>query len=103
MGRMQFFESQIYATAVTPRPFVVFLSKQMSPCREVAMPEQKKQDKTSLHIFDIKDDGSPRPRRGFFRQFYYDLLLFCGVQTESNLSSIRKEPVKTRGIFLFRK
>jgi hypothetical protein len=46
---------------------------------------------------------APKPKRGFLRQFYYDLLLFCGVQTQSNLSATRPEPVKTRGIFLFRK
>ena len=49
------------------------------------------------------ETDATKPPRGILRQFYYDLLLFCGVQTESNLSSTRPEPVKTRGIFLFRK
>jgi hypothetical protein len=37
------------------------------------------------------------------RAFWDFLVLFSGISTASNLSRTRKDPVKRRGLFLFRK
>jgi hypothetical protein len=37
-----------------------------------------------------------------FRAFWDFLILFSGVSTARNLSRTRKEPVRRRGLFLFR-
>jgi hypothetical protein len=37
-----------------------------------------------------------------FRAFWDFLILFSGVSTARNLSRTRKEPVRQRGLFLFR-
>jgi len=36
------------------------------------------------------------------RAFWDFLILFSGISTARNLSRTRKEPVKNRGLFLFR-
>jgi hypothetical protein len=38
-----------------------------------------------------------------FRAFWDFLILFSGVSTARNLSRTRKDPVRRRGLFLFRK
>lgn len=37
------------------------------------------------------------------RAFWDFLILFSGISTARNLSRTRKEPVRRRGLFLFRK
>jgi hypothetical protein len=37
-----------------------------------------------------------------FRAFWDFLILFSGVSTARNLSRTRKDPVRRRGLFLFR-
>jgi hypothetical protein len=41
--------------------------------------------------------------RGFLRAFWDFFVLFSGVSTRSNLSRTRKDPIQSRGVFLFRK
>jgi hypothetical protein len=50
--------------------------------------------------------GSGEQSAGFrerLRAFWDFLILFSGISTARNLSRTRKEPVKRRGLFLFRK
>jgi len=42
-------------------------------------------------------------RKGFLRAFWDFFVLFSGISTKSNLSRTRREPVQSRGLFLFRK
>jgi hypothetical protein len=44
-----------------------------------------------------------KPKKGFFRAFWDFFVLFSGISTKSNLSRTRRDPVQSRGIFLFRK
>ena len=51
-----------------------------------------------------KDDSlkSGRETKGFFRAFLDFFILFSGVSTASNLSRTQPQPVRRRGLFLFR-
>jgi hypothetical protein len=49
------------------------------------------------------DESAPAPRPGYFRQLYDIFLLFSGISTQQNLSRTRPTPVRSRGLFLFRK
>jgi hypothetical protein len=46
---------------------------------------------------------NPESKKGFFRAFWDFFVLFSGISTQSNLSRTRREPVQSRGLFLFRK
>ncbi len=37
------------------------------------------------------------------RAFWDFLVLFSGISTKSNLSRTRKDPIQSRGLFLFRR
>jgi len=41
--------------------------------------------------------------RARIRAFWDFLVLFSGISTASNLSRTRKDPIQTRGVFLFRR
>lgn len=41
--------------------------------------------------------------RARIRAFWDFLVLFSGISTASNLSRTRKDPIQTRGLFLFRR
>lgn len=40
--------------------------------------------------------------RNSFRAFWDFLVLFSGISTASNLSRTRRQPILTKGLFLFR-
>jgi hypothetical protein len=42
-------------------------------------------------------------KKGFFRAFLDFFILFSGVSTASNLARTQGRPLRTRGLFLFRK
>ena len=42
-------------------------------------------------------------KKGFFRAFLDFFVLFSGVSTASNLARTQGHPLRTRGLFLFRK
>jgi hypothetical protein len=42
-------------------------------------------------------------KRGFWRAFLDFFVLFSGVSTASNLERTQGQPLRTRGIFLFRR
>jgi hypothetical protein len=42
-------------------------------------------------------------KKGFLRAFWDFLVLFFGVSTASNLSRTQGHPVKSNGLFLFRR
>jgi hypothetical protein len=42
-------------------------------------------------------------RRGFFRAFLDFFILFSGISTKSNLARTQGQPLRSRGIFLFRR
>jgi hypothetical protein len=42
-------------------------------------------------------------RKGFLRAFWDFFVLFSGISTASNLSRTQGRPVRSRGLFLFRK
>jgi hypothetical protein len=44
-----------------------------------------------------------KTKKGFLRAFWDFFVLFSGISTKSNLSRTRRDPVQSRGIFLFRK
>ena len=46
---------------------------------------------------------STEEKKNFLRTFFDFLVLFSGISTESNLSRTQGQPVKSRGLFLFRK
>jgi hypothetical protein len=48
-------------------------------------------------------NSEPVKGKGFFRAFWDFFVLFSGISTRSNLSRTRREPVQSRGLFLFRK
>jgi hypothetical protein len=48
-------------------------------------------------------NAEPEKGKGFFRAFWDFFVLFSGISTRSNLSRTRREPVQSRGLFLFRK
>jgi hypothetical protein len=41
-------------------------------------------------------------QKNFLRAFWDWFVLFSGISTASNLSRTRREPVRRRGLFLFR-
>lgn len=45
--------------------------------------------------------SSPK-NRGFFRAFLDFFILFSGISTASNLARTQGQPLRARGIFLFR-
>jgi hypothetical protein len=42
-------------------------------------------------------------KKSFLRAFLDFLILFFGISTKSNLSRTQGQPVRSRGLFLFRK
>lgn len=40
--------------------------------------------------------------KGLWRAFWDWFVLFSGISTASNLSRTRRDPIKRRGLFLFR-
>jgi hypothetical protein len=56
---------------------------------------------------EIRERVEPTPeqpnRKGRLRAFWDFFVLFSGISTRSNLSRTRREPVQSRGLFLFRK
>ncbi len=48
-------------------------------------------------------NAEPEKSKGFFRAFWDFFVLFSGISTKSNLSRTRRDPVQSRGLFLFRK
>ena len=53
---------------------------------------------------DVRSENTePEKGKGFFRAFWDFFVLFSGISTQSNLSRTRREPVQTKGMFLFRK
>lgn len=42
------------------------------------------------------------PQKNIFRAFWDWFVLFSGISTASNLSRTRPDPVRRRGLFLFR-
>ncbi len=44
-----------------------------------------------------------KSRKGFVRAFLDFFILFSGVSTASNLARTQGRPLRTRGIFLFRR
>jgi hypothetical protein len=42
-------------------------------------------------------------KRGFFRAFFDFFILFSGISTASNLTRTQGRPVRSRGLFLFRR
>jgi hypothetical protein len=46
---------------------------------------------------------SPEKKKNFLHALFDFLVLFSGISTESNLSRTQGQPVKSRGLFLFRK
>jgi hypothetical protein len=46
---------------------------------------------------------SSEKRKGFFRAFLDFFVLFSGISTASNLERTQGRPLRTRGIFLFRR
>jgi hypothetical protein len=60
----------------------------------------------------LRDVERPRPgiflmseesKKSGWRAFWDFFVLFSGVSTASNLSRTRKDPIQTKGFFLFRK
>lgn len=43
------------------------------------------------------------PRKSRWRAFWDFFVLFSGISTRSNLSRTRKDPIQSRGLFLFRR
>jgi hypothetical protein len=46
---------------------------------------------------------SSEDKKGFLRSFWDFFVLFSGISTASNLARTQGRPLKTRGLFLFRK
>lgn len=44
-----------------------------------------------------------KSKKSFFRAFLDLFILFSGVSTASNLARVQGRPLRTRGIFLFRR
>ncbi len=51
---------------------------------------------------DQKETGATNQRSGL-RAFWDWFVLFSGISTASNLSRTRKDPIQSRGLFLFRR
>jgi hypothetical protein len=52
------------------------------------------------------ETGAPVPddnTKSSWRAFWDFFVLFSGISTRSNLSRTRKDPIQSRGLFLFRK
>jgi hypothetical protein len=52
------------------------------------------------------ETGGPLPQeatKSGWRAFWDFFVLFSGISTRSNLSRTRKDPIQSRGLFLFRK
>jgi hypothetical protein len=52
------------------------------------------------------ETGEPLPQdntKSGWRAFWDFFVLFSGISTRSNLSRTRKDPIQSRGLFLFRK
>jgi hypothetical protein len=52
------------------------------------------------------ETGEPVPQettKSRLRAFWDFFVLFSGISTRSNLSRTRKDPIQSRGLFLFRK
>ncbi len=54
------------------------------------------------------ETGDPKPMpvettKSRLRAFWDFLVLFSGISTKSNLSRTRKDPIQSRGLFLFRR
>ena len=52
------------------------------------------------------ETGEPVPQdttKSRMRAFWDFFVLFSGISTRSNLSRTRKDPIQSRGLFLFRK
>jgi hypothetical protein len=47
-------------------------------------------------------ESAAAPARNGLRAFWDFLVLFSGISTASNLSRTRKDPIQSRGLFLFR-
>jgi len=61
-----------------------------------------------MSVYEFPKDGQPvkiepAKEKGFFRAFWDFFVLFSGISTRSNISRTRREPVQSRGLFLFRK
>ena len=46
--------------------------------------------------------ASDQPTKSRWRAFWDFFILFSGISTASNLARTRKDPILTRGLFLFR-
>jgi hypothetical protein len=46
---------------------------------------------------------APEKKKSFLRTFWDFFVLFSGISTASNLSRTQGRPVRSRGLFLFRK
>ncbi len=60
-------------------------------------------DRDMLSVRPRSSPIGPRSLRDHLRAFWDFFVLFSGISTASNLSRTRREPVHTRGLFLFRK
>ena len=47
-------------------------------------------------------DSTDSPKKGLLLTFWDWFVLFSGISTASNLSRTRPDPVRRRGLFLFR-
>jgi hypothetical protein len=57
---------------------------------------------------DVTDQATSQPipvetTKSRLRAFWDFFVLFSGISTRSNLSRTRKDPIQSRGLFLFRK
>ena len=50
----------------------------------------------------MADRGAGESRKNGLAAFWDWFVLFSGISTASNLSRTRKDPVQSRGLFLFR-
>lgn len=48
-------------------------------------------------------DVPAKKNKNGWRAFWDWFVLFSGISTASNLSRTRKDPIQTRGLFLFRR
>ena len=53
----------------------------------------------SVRLFRMANND----KKGFLRAFLDFFMLFSGISTASNLSRTQGRPVRSRGLFLFRK
>jgi hypothetical protein len=50
-----------------------------------------------------QEEKEPTKQKSGLRAFWDWFVLFSGISTASNLSRTRKDPVQSRGLFLFRR